>query len=238
MRIFAPLTLGSWAVSAGLAALGEPFMKSGIIPLYWRFVLWAVMLGLAIVLAFVICEGIKLVTHEARTLARDLKVAVIFAVIYGPLFWLFLHVFANSGGDPNLPLWLTTLYIFVVMEAILYLRRLLEVGDEPIQTAPRLTRRIKGLKAAEIARISGRDHYVDVHLTNGARRSVLMRFSDALAELNGIDGVRVHRSHWVAKRAVVGVERDGRRIYVVTADHTKVPVSRGFRENAIAAGLI
>lgn len=207
-------------------------------PFLWRAAFWGVLMGLAIVLAFAICEGLKRVTHEARTIGRDLKVAILFAVVYGPIFWSFMHYMANAGDDLHLSLWLTTLYIFLVMQAVLYLRRLLEVGDEPVQKPPRLVQRLEGISGAQIARISGRDHYVDIHLTTGVTRSILMRFSDALVEMNGVDGARVHRSHWVAKQAVVGVERDRGRLYVVTTDHTKVPVSRGFRDAAAAAGLI
>ena len=53
------------------------------------------------------------------------------------------------------------------------------------------------------------DHYVEVHTDEGSDL-LLLRFRDALRELDGLDGAQVHRSHWVARSAVAGVVRQGR----------------------------
>ena len=39
------------------------------------------------------------------------------------------------------------------------------------------------------------DHYVEAFTTAGSTL-VLMRFADAVSELEGADGLRVHRSYW------------------------------------------
>lgn len=185
-----------------------------------------------------VCEALRQITSEPRTYSRDIKVSVIFALIYGPAFWAFVHAMVPEDDPIHFPLWLTTLYLGMACYAVLYIRRIFGVGDETPQEVSRLALRIGGLKNAQIARISGRDHYVDVHLISGDKKSILMRFSDAMAELQGLEGVRVHRSHWVAKQAVVGVAREKGRVYVVTSDRAQVPVSRGFRNKAQQAGLI
>lgn len=81
------------------------------------------------------------------------------------------------------------------------------------------------------------DHYVQVITTAGSTL-VLMRFSDAITELEGANGLRVHRSFWVARDHVVETTREnGRTILCLTAGH-KVPVSRSYLADARTAGLL
>ncbi len=71
------------------------------------------------------------------------------------------------------------------------------------------------------------DHYVEVHTEEGSDL-LLLRFRDALREVEGIDGAQVHRSHWVARAAVAGVERRNGRIALRLVNGSRVPVSRSF----------
>ena len=70
------------------------------------------------------------------------------------------------------------------------------------------------------------DHYVEVVTTVG-RCTILMRLADAVAEL-GDQGVRVHRSYWVAYAHVEGwTKRNQRTLLRLTGGNT-VPVSRTY----------
>ena len=81
------------------------------------------------------------------------------------------------------------------------------------------------------------DHYVEAFTTAGSTL-VLMRFADAVAELDGAGGLRVHRSYWVAHRHVVGADRShGRTTLRLTGGHD-VPVSRTYMAAVRAAGLV
>ena len=81
------------------------------------------------------------------------------------------------------------------------------------------------------------DHYVEAVTTAGSTL-VLMRFADAVAELDGAGGLRVHRSYWVARRHVEGAaRRDGRTTLRLTGGH-EVPVSRTYMAAVRAAGLV
>ena len=71
------------------------------------------------------------------------------------------------------------------------------------------------------------DHYVEVHTDEGSDL-LLLRFRDAIRELDGLDGAQVHRSHWVARAAVAGVERRNGRIALRLVNGNRVPVSRSF----------
>ena len=71
------------------------------------------------------------------------------------------------------------------------------------------------------------DHYVEAHTDEGSDL-VLLRFRDALREVAGLDGAQVHRSHWVARAAIAGVERGDGRIALRLVNGRRIPVSRTF----------
>lgn len=79
------------------------------------------------------------------------------------------------------------------------------------------------------------DHYVRV-VTRHGQALVLMRLSDAIAELDGIPGVRTHRSWWVALGEVRSTFRKGKRLELVMSEGTHVPVSASHR-GAVEAAL-
>ncbi|MEM7458756.1 MAG: LytTR family DNA-binding domain-containing protein [Pseudomonadota bacterium] len=92
-------------------------------------------------------------------------------------------------------------------------------------------------RTAELYAISSEDHYLRVHTSLG-EELILMRLADAVRELNGADGLQVHRSWWVAKDGVTDEKRiDGRSLLVLPSG-TEVPVSRSYRTKARDAGLI
>ena len=57
-----------------------------------------------------------------------------------------------------------------------------------------------------------------------------MRLNDAIAELDGVEGMRVHRSWWVAMDAVTGTLRRGRGTALLLSNGTEVPVSRSYAD--------
>ena len=85
----------------------------------------------------------------------------------------------------------------------------------------------------DIIYLAAAAHYVDVTTAAGSA-SILLRFSDAVAELGDL-GMRVHRSYWAAyghvKRAV---RRDGRTLLLLTGDH-EVRVGRNYLADVRAA---
>lgn len=97
------------------------------------------------------------------------------------------------------------------------------VSRDPPSLLARLRPDIRGA----ILHLTVEDHYTVVTTTRG-RQLLLLRFSDALRELGDIDGLRTHRSHWVAASHVEGVERSAGRIAVRLKSGTIVPVSRSF----------
>lgn len=80
------------------------------------------------------------------------------------------------------------------------------------------------------------DHYVEIRTDKGGAL-VLMRLADAIAETEGVAGLQIHRSHWIAIGQVAQSVRLGGRLMLKMKDGTMLPVSRSYIEEVRAAGL-
>ena len=101
---------------------------------------------------------------------------------------------------------------------------------------PRGDRFFSRLPAAlgqDVVYLKMRDHYVDVFTTAG-HGSVLMRFGDAVADLEGL-GLRVHRSYWVGHGHLERLEQVGSRSFLRISGGRRVPVSRTYRQAVMEA---
>lgn len=100
----------------------------------------------------------------------------------------------------------------------------------PTASRPALFAKLpEALQAADIHAVSAEDHYLRV-FTSAGEALVYMRFMDALDALDGIEGTQVHRSHWVARAAVTGVDRKRGKIHLVVKGGITLPVSRTFQK--------
>ena len=79
-----------------------------------------------------------------------------------------------------------------------------------------------------ICSMEAQEHYILVTTTEESRM-ILHRFSDAVQRTPDIQGMRVHRSHWVAHSAVKEVVIEGQSMKLKLADDRMIPVSRTFR---------
>ena len=83
------------------------------------------------------------------------------------------------------------------------------------------------LRGADIWAVEAEDHYLRLHTSKG-QDLILMRLSDAVTELAGIEGVQVHRSWWVARAAVTDIKRGDGRAVLTLKDGSQAPVSRTY----------
>ena len=142
----------------------------------------------------------------------------------------------RTSGLPRL-----ILSILMVSAALLALRRavLREAATaEPLLVASvnasktRFHDRLPfGMRSARIIAIEADDHYLRVH-TEAGQAYLHMRLGDAVLELAGVDGMRVHRSWWVARSAVASARWRHGRGTLRLADGRDVPVSRTYASRA------
>ena len=88
------------------------------------------------------------------------------------------------------------------------------------------------LPTNEIVRIEASEHYVLVYFLDG-KDMVKSSFSAYLRKINTAEGMQVHRSHWVNVNYVRGLEKSGRKLYIVMANNDKLPVSNSFKDQVV-----
>ncbi len=184
--------------------------------------------------------------------AERSKVPVWFAIVFGlavlavPVAGI-AHLVAatlGSGRSPPAPqLYLAVLAMVLPFgAAYLYVDRWLERSHATPPAAsspepPRLLGRVPAKLGRDVIALQAEDHYVRVHTALGSDL-VLMRLADAIAEADGIEGLRVHRSWWVARHGVLGGKAEGRRAVLTLANGAIAPVTRDAVPEVRRAGWI
>jgi len=109
-------------------------------------------------------------------------------------------------------------------------------ADTDARPATRFTQRLPlRLRGARLIAVEAEDHYLRVHTDQGSDL-ILMRLSDALEELDGVEGAQTHRSWWVARDAVRGASRGDGRATLTLEGGISAPVSRRYAGTLREAG--
>jgi DNA-binding LytR/AlgR family response regulator len=94
--------------------------------------------------------------------------------------------------------------------------------------------RVRPERRGALLALKAEGHYLQVH-TDAGSDLILYRLSDALLEVDAADGAQVHRSWWVAARALSGQKHRDRLTLV---NGIEVPVSRSFCVEARRRGWL
>jgi len=222
------------AAAAGLFLAFSGAMETGQAALSTRLIYWLpLMLGGA-VLGFAVA---MLVRRAPRVSTNPWVFGALLALALSlpttVVVWAYTNVvFARPFRFAELPLmfW-PVLLISAAMTAIMMLvnqpGRVTHAPPEGAAPA-RITfmdRLPAKLRGAVIYAVSAEDHYLRLHTSKGSDL-ILMRLSDAISELEGLEGVQTHRSWWVARDAVESVKRDGDRVTLTLKGGAQAPVSR------------
>jgi hypothetical protein len=129
----------------------------------------------------------------------------------------------------------TIVLIAMAAMSIFFLRRTAAVppGDVPPQAALPAQ---KGLLGRDVLALQMEDHYVRVHRAAGTEL-FLISLGRAIECLD-IEGIRTHRSWWVAREAVASVEGHARSMRIHLSNGVVVPVARSAVTHLRAAGWI
>ncbi len=252
---------GQGAALVGLVLLFAfigPFGTYDSLGLSGRLGYWVVAMGGN----WLVCGGIMmaaLVTVGGDSMRRRVLVAACAAplaaapgtgLVYGAEA-LFRPGYAAGISLPIIYLSVAVLMLVIGMSvvAVIEVRRRLAEGSEAAMAdaaeassagpaaGARFLDRLPEKLGRDLVYLKTADHYVEAFTTEGSTL-VLMRFVDAVAELDGAGGLRVHRSYWVAHQHVEGAaRRDGRTTLRLTGGH-EVPVSRTYMAAVRAAGLV
>jgi hypothetical protein len=236
-----PLLWSALAAAGLVLGIAGPFGTFETLPLPARLAYWSAITVATYLTGFLSVTVLNgLFPGRRRTALRDGAFGVLAGLPVAAIVWLANQWIFPAGGIGFMTLLayvtvVTALASAVVAGFALRLEAPDEAGPAPPEAAPArqtsvperppLLDRLPVELRGRLRRLSMQDHYVEVVTDRGAHL-VLMRMSDAIAETGGIDGLQIHRSHWVAREAVRDSVRRGDRLMLRLADGTELPVSR------------
>lgn len=246
-----PLLWAALAAAALVLGLAGPFGTYEALALPGRLAYWSFVAVVTYFTGFLVVTALNASLPGHRTPLRDGVFGAISGLPIAILVWLLNQWIFPDGGLGFLPL---LAYVVVVSAAACFVIALFahnfrtgEAASAPTATPPveptvlperpPLLDRLAPALHGKLQYLSMQDHYVEV-VTDKGSQLVLMRMSDAIAETGGIDGLQVHRSHWVARAAVTGSGRRGERVVLRLVNGAEVPVSRSKLRDVRAAGLL
>jgi hypothetical protein len=106
-----------------------------------------------------------------------------------------------------------------------------------VRAEPGILRHLPPRLGQDLLCLSMEDHYVRLHTPHGSIL-VLMSLGQAISEVGEIEGLQIHRSWWVARRAVEVVVEDGRKLRIRLKGGIEAPVSRTNVARLRAAGWL
>lgn len=227
--IFAPTRLVIYAAVAVILIVVSPFGTDKILSWPGRIGYWGVS-------TLLICFISDIVTRASNAFFTDDKpvhqiAANTVLTCLAVTTVIFLVNMSVWGSDPKVPGFFDLLLIvapisLAVSCTIHFLIR--NLRSQPDKKEVPFFKRLPHHLGTELSYLSMQDHYVEV-VTSKGKEMLLMRFSDALAELEDYDGLQIHRSHWVSKEAVAGHKRIDGKLFLQMVDNTELPVSRSFQ---------
>lgn len=245
--LLSPLAVVPTLFCAVAFALIGPFGTFATAEFSTRLMLWGGISVASWVVSLTVLEGVALFIVRGSWRQHAVTWAV-FTVVFAPFVRLWLSVFYDLS-HPDVPrivdlLWMVGLIsagiigVSAMVNDVLRKQMVAQNAPGPIQVnGDAFMRRIEATPDTRLILLRSADHQVEVHTDRG--QSLLrMRLSDAVQELGGYDGVRVHRSHWVAKAAVRGHELRGDRAFLHLEQGHVVPVSRSYLEAVREKGLL
>lgn len=229
--------LGAVAATGAFLSFTNPFGATSDLPWWSAFLYWSLLVGEGWFGGPWIGSLLRRVAPRLGPLALRLIVTPIVAIAVAGTI---VAIQALLGQPVPMYYW-PTLYLLVAgvsagIAALAWLvERAFAGGPGAVTHAPAagaapisvrfLERLPPKLRGAVIYAISAEDHYLRLHTSKGADL-ILMRLTDAIAELEGLEGAQVHRSWWVARDAVESARREGDRMVLVLKGGAEAPVSR------------
>jgi len=218
--------------------LSGPFGTFAEMSLLQRTIYWTPQAVLGLIVAGTSCEVAYHLFPTAKRSMHGLMSALLFALMFAPLDYLITRSQVLGAPDFIMPFWqvLMTNFAFAMILAIWVMVNETPYAVGEVQEKPRLYARLPRDAKGKIMHITVSDHYKVVTMEDGSQHRMLLRFSDAVMEMDETIGCCTHRSHWVATEFVKEGKRLGNKEFVGLASGADVPVSKTYRENLVSAG--
>lgn len=139
-------------------------------------------------------------------------------------FWLQLTITSQS------------IYILIYVVISQTIKKGVDTQENyPPENTPHFLKNIGG----NLLYIKSEDHYLRIQ-TTAQSKLILYKISDAIKQLDEshIEGMVIHRSHWVAKSAIKSHKKDGRKNLLILNNDDQLPVSAAHLKNLKTHGYI
>lgn len=256
-----------WVLFTFAATVMGPFNTLILLGDGARLVYWGVIVGVSLIVSHLLRTVIaRFVANPASWCADGARI-IGMVLVFSPMVHLWTMYMIPERGAHAPTLLRIALFVGLIGTVIQVSKRILR-GDVPLAAdesgavldplvpaersavvepdpepepdpdpAPRLMRRLPDGVVGPVLRLSASDHFVEVVLP-GETHSLRMRFTDAIDEMDGVEGYCCHRSHWVTRATITGIEREAGRIYLRLSNGDQVPVSRTYKPGLEEAGIL
>ena len=227
------------AVSIFLGLVGA--FGAGDAPLLLRTAVFLVLgMGCGVIVTGIIAVTERIAALTARAFLRRVVISLAAAPLITIWLWAAMGFAFMHGPQPKYlaAFFANSLFMSVAMGLLSWavFRPRPGVVETPAASPPKFLERLPvRLRGAEIYAVEAEDHYLRLHTSKGSDL-ILMRLSDAIAELDGIEGAQTHRSWWVAKTALADARKGDGRAVLKLKDGTEAPVSRTYARALREAG--
>ena len=228
-----------WAILGGvvlIATISGPFSTLHDFTLIQRFAYWLSIVVLTAITAN--ATGIYFSHLLRRKGARAfLQITITAFAVCIPVTFIVWSITAYIAGTTDgglmglihfIPNTAPICFVIVITYAVLS-RKMDEQdgGQKEIMFLKRLPVKL----GRTVYSLQAQDHYVQVTTSRG-KEFILIRLEDAINEIEGIDGLRVHRSWWVSRDAVIRFEKNENKAHLILKNEDIVPVSRTYMKAA------
>jgi DNA-binding LytR/AlgR family response regulator len=215
---------------------------SGQAPIFPRLIYWIVLMSLGWFWGIFVSRFFFRISNWPQTLwlkviASALTMAIPFSAVVAGVGALVFNERFTPAAIPLLTASVTAVCLVMVAINVLVEEQMGGVTQASAEPAKFLDRLPLKLRGAEVWAVEAEDHYLRLHTSKG-QDLILMRLSDAIAELEGIEGAQVHRSWWVAREAITEAVRGDGRATLTLKDGAEVPVSRTYARQLRQGGWI
>jgi hypothetical protein len=219
------------------------------VPLTERALFWIPTMALGSIIG----GSLSVMSRRSPTLSHNpvlrmgLVAGVMTLIMTGVVMLMSRLVFGQGATALSPELVVYVGVITITMSVVGYLsferdRRVEQASAAPIPLSapqhPALSSRLaQHLRDHPVLALQAEDHYVRVHTPAGSDL-LLIRLTDAAAEMTPVTGARTHRSWWVNRSAVQGISRKGTSTVLVLTNGLEVPVGRSYASELRDAGWL
>ncbi|MFQ1699140.1 LytTR family DNA-binding domain-containing protein [Loktanella agnita] len=228
-------------ISVFLALIG-PFGSYQELGLLMRFAYWMPIVFSAYFIVQLAHSAVDKFWPSATPLQWQFAAITVFSTVFSPTVWGYSKLFSDRFDGLHTLVLMTVQVSGVTMVVGLISYFVTHHGGkqdaDAAEALPRLYARLPDGCDAAIVRLTVDDHYVEVFLDDASKHRILMRFADAVSEMDDTPGFYTHRSHWVASAYVREAVRESRRDFLLLETGAKVPVTKTYRESVRRAGFL